>query len=57
MLRWSAIWFVLSLMALFFGFFTLTGLAAEIAKFLFFVSVVVFLATFMAGLGQHAFED
>lgn len=42
MLRWAAIFFVISLIAALFGFTDIAAGAAEIAKILFFIFLVIF---------------
>jgi len=50
MLRWVLIFFVISLVAALFGFTGVAVAAAGIAKILFFIFVVLFLAELIAGL-------
>lgn len=46
MLSWSVVFFVLALIAAFLGFGGIATAAAGIAKFLFFVFLVLFIASF-----------
>ena len=50
MLYWSAVFFVIALVAAFFGFGNLSDAAGDIAKILFFVFVVLFVISIVAGL-------
>ncbi|MEJ1973650.1 MAG: DUF1328 domain-containing protein [Lacunisphaera sp.] len=50
MLRWSLIFFVFGLIAALLGFTTIAGTAIGIAKILFFIFAVLFLATLLIGL-------
>jgi uncharacterized membrane protein YtjA (UPF0391 family) len=50
MLRYAAIFFVIALIAALFGFGGIAVGAAEIAKILFFVFVVLFVVSLIAGL-------
>ena len=50
MLRWALIFFVVSIVAAFFGFGGIASAAAGIAKVLFFVFVALFVITLIAGL-------
>lgn len=50
MLRWSLIFLVIALIAALFGFTTIAGAAAGIAKFLFFLFIAVFLIMLILGL-------
>jgi uncharacterized membrane protein YtjA (UPF0391 family) len=50
MLYWSAVFFVIALVAAFFGFGNLSDTAGDIAKILFFVFVVLFVISIVAGL-------
>lgn len=45
MLTWTIIFFVLAIIAAIFGFTTIAVAAAGVAKFLFFLFVVLFIAT------------
>ncbi|MBX6320081.1 DUF1328 domain-containing protein [Pigmentiphaga sp.] len=49
MLRWAAIFFVIALIAALFGFGGIASGAAEIAKILFYVFVIVFVVTLLLG--------
>ena len=50
MLKWSAIFFVIAIVAAIFGFGGIAEGAASIAKFFFFLFLVVFLVTLVIGL-------
>jgi len=50
MLKWAAIFLVIALIAAVFGFTTLAGAAASIAKFLFFLFVAIFVILFLLAL-------
>jgi uncharacterized membrane protein YtjA (UPF0391 family) len=50
MLRWAAIFFVIALVAALFGFGGIAVGAAEIAKTLFFIFLVIFVITLVLGL-------
>ena len=50
MLSWAITFFVLALVAAIFGFTGIAVGAAEIAKFLFFVFLVLFVVSLVAGL-------
>ena len=50
MLKWSAIFFVIAIIAAIFGFGGIASGAAAIAKMLFFVFVVLFAIMLIAGL-------
>jgi len=50
MLRWSLIFFVIALVAALLGFGVIASAAASIAKVLFFVFLVLFIITFIAGV-------
>jgi len=50
MLKWSAIFFVIAIIAALFGFGVIASGAAAIAKLLFFVFVVLFAILLLAGL-------
>jgi len=50
MLRYAAIFFVITIVAALFGFGVIASGAAEIAKILFFVFVVLFVVSLIAGL-------
>lgn len=50
MLRWSAIFFVIALVAALFGFGGIAAGATEIAKILFFIFLVIFVVTLVLGL-------
>ncbi|GAA0494674.1 DUF1328 domain-containing protein [Pigmentiphaga sp. GD03639] len=49
MLRWAAIFFVIALIAALFGFGGIASGAAEIAKILFYIFVIVFVVTLLLG--------
>jgi len=50
MLYWAAVFFVIALVAALFGFGGIAAGAAEIAKILFFVFLIVFAVTLLFGL-------
>jgi uncharacterized membrane protein YtjA (UPF0391 family) len=50
MLRWAAIFFVISIVAALFGFGGIAEGAADIAKILFFIFVAIFIAFLALGL-------
>jgi uncharacterized membrane protein YtjA (UPF0391 family) len=50
MLRYAVIFFIIALVAAFFGFGGIATGAAEIAKILFFIFIVIFLATLLLGV-------
>ena len=50
MLYWAAVFFVVALIAALFGFTGIAVAAAEIAKILFFIFVVLFVISLVAGL-------
>ncbi|HZL60108.1 MAG TPA: DUF1328 domain-containing protein [Stellaceae bacterium] len=50
MLRWALFFLVISLVAALFGFTGISAAAADIARILFFIFVVIFLALLIAGL-------
>jgi len=50
MLYWSAVFFVIALVSAFFGFGNLSESAGDIAKILFFVFVVLFVISLIAGM-------
>jgi len=50
MLRWAAVFFVIAIVAAIFGFGNIAEGAASIAKFFFFLAVVVFLIFVALGL-------
>jgi uncharacterized membrane protein YtjA (UPF0391 family) len=50
MLRYAVIFFIIALIAAFFGFGGIATGAAEIAKILFFIFIVIFLATLLLGV-------
>ncbi|HEY0980059.1 MAG TPA: DUF1328 domain-containing protein [Candidatus Paceibacterota bacterium] len=49
MLRWSVIFLIIALIAALFGFGNVAGVAIEIAKIIFFVFLVLFVITLVAG--------
>ena len=49
MLYWAAVFFIIALIAAVFGFGGIYVAAAEIAKILFFVSLVLFIVSLLAG--------
>jgi uncharacterized membrane protein YtjA (UPF0391 family) len=50
MLHWAAVFFVIAIIAAIFGFGGIAAGAVEIAKILFFISIVVFAVTLVLGL-------
>jgi uncharacterized membrane protein YtjA (UPF0391 family) len=54
MLRWAAIFFVVALIAAVFGFLGIAAAAVSIAKILFFVFLVLFFVSLVAGLLRRA---
>jgi len=50
MLYWSAVFFVIALVAALFGFGNLSESAGDIAKVLFFIFVVLFVISLVAGM-------
>jgi uncharacterized membrane protein YtjA (UPF0391 family) len=50
MLYWSAVFFVIALIAALFGFGGIAAGAVEIAKILFFIFLIVFIVTLIFGL-------
>jgi uncharacterized membrane protein YtjA (UPF0391 family) len=50
MLRYAVIFFIIAIIAAFFGFGGIATGAAEIAKILFFIFIVIFLATLLLGV-------
>lgn len=50
MLRWSIIFFIISLVAAIFGFGGVSAAATDIAKILFFIFIVLFVLSFLFGL-------
>lgn len=52
MFRWALIFFVVAVIAALFGFGGLAGTAAGIAEVIFWVGVVLFVATLIGGLLQ-----
>lgn len=50
MIKWAIIFFIISLLAGFFGFTGVAGGARTIAKVLFFVSLVIFLVVLVFGV-------
>ena len=50
MLRYAVIFFIIAIIAAVFGFGGLATGAAEIAKILFFIFIVIFLATLLLGV-------
>lgn len=49
MLRWALLFLVIALVAALFGFTTLMGASIEIAKIIFFVFLVLFVVSLVAG--------
>ena len=54
MLRWALVFFVVALIAAVFGFLGIATAAVSIAKVLFFVFLVLFLASLAGGLLRRA---
>ena len=50
MLRWAMIFLVIALVAALFGFGGIAGFAVDIAKFLFFVFLAIFVVALLMGL-------
>jgi len=50
MLRWAVIFFLISMIAAFFGFTDVSAGAAEIAKVLFYIFVAIFVVFLVLGL-------
>lgn len=50
MLKWAAIFFIISLIAAAFGFGGISSAAVEIAKILFYIFIILFLIALIAGL-------
>ena len=50
MLKWAAIFFIIAIVAAIFGFGNIAEGAADIAKVLFFIFIVIFLITLLLGL-------
>ena len=50
MLKWAATFFIIAIVAAIFGFGNIAEGAADIAKVLFFIFVVIFLITLLLGL-------
>jgi len=53
MLRWAVIFFVIALIAALFGFTGIAVAAAGIAKILFFIFLILFVAALVTGLFQR----
>jgi uncharacterized membrane protein YtjA (UPF0391 family) len=54
MLRWALIFFVVALVAAIFGFGAIAGAAATVAKILFFLFLVLFIVSLIAGLATRS---
>ena len=54
MLTWAVIFFVIALVAALFGFTGIVSGAVQIAQVLFFIFLVVFIVTLIAGLARRA---
>ena len=52
MLRWALIFFIIALVAAFFGFGGMAGLAADIGKFLFVAFLIVAAIALISGLAS-----
>ena len=50
MLKWAGVFFIIAIIAAFFGFVGIAGAAIEIAKVLFYIFVILFIITLVAGL-------
>ena len=50
MLRWAAIFFVIAIIAALFGFTGIAVGAAEVAKFLFFLFITIFVVVLLLGI-------
>lgn len=50
MIGWAVTFFVIALIAAFFGFVGIAGAAIEIAKFLFYIFLILFLISLVMGL-------
>ncbi len=50
MLKWAATFFIIAIVAAIFGFGNIAEGAADIAKVLFFIFIVIFLITLLLGL-------
>jgi uncharacterized membrane protein YtjA (UPF0391 family) len=50
MLRWAAVFFIISIIAAIFGFGGVANAASDIAQVLFFVFIVIFAVMLVAGL-------
>jgi uncharacterized membrane protein YtjA (UPF0391 family) len=53
MLYWAMVFLVIAIIAALFGFGVVASAAAEIAKILFFIFVVIFVITLIMGLGRR----
>ena len=53
MLRWALIFFIVALVAALFGFGGIATTATGIAKTLFWIAIIIFLATLVAGLATR----
>ena len=53
MLYWAMMFLIIALVAALFGFAGVTTAAAGIAKILFYIFLVIFLVTLVAGLGRR----
>ncbi len=49
-LKWAAIFFIISMIAALFGFTGIAAGAAEIAKILFYLALIIFVVLLVAGL-------
>jgi uncharacterized membrane protein YtjA (UPF0391 family) len=50
MLRWAAIFFVIAIIAALLGFTDIAGAAADIARFLFFLFIAIFVILFLLAI-------
>jgi uncharacterized membrane protein YtjA (UPF0391 family) len=54
MLYWAAVFFIIALVAALFGFGGIAVAASGIAKFLFFVFVILFVVSLIVGAGRRS---
>ena len=50
LLKWALIFFIISIIAAIFGFGGISAAAADIARILFFIAIVIFVVLLVAGL-------
>jgi len=53
MLYWTLVFFIVALIAGAFGFFFVAGVAMEITRVLFFIFLVLFLVSLLAGMSRR----